>query len=306
MNKILLWLLVFIPFLSQAQTGLTGINVTNVNVNFDPWKYEKSIGAVLIFQADRGLIYGAGTNVQGWTELVGSTASTIQFSNAYIQTNQPVASYYGTNILGQPMKAVNTSGLGNVHLEILSNPTISNIFSGTLKPCTIFTIVNAQGIGTASSVALSWASSTNAGASAFSVRPQRALGAQSGSWAADTNQGTALSMPDASSGIPTNQWFFNTAVKSSSIVAVGNLTRGTATSIVPSGEVTLDTIGIGARVRGTSTRYVEQADCYLNTIIVFTNAFGTGTNTFVGGVTIPSITNFHKYYNNKVPLMIVP
>lgn len=294
------------PWFVNAQTTMTGTTSTGVRVNQDPWAYEKSIGAIFIFDADRGIIYAGGTNVMCWGEQVGTTRATMPFVNAYISSNMPVASIYGTNLLGQPMKGVNFSGNANVHLEIKSNPAISNALSGILKPCTIFTVVNAQQIGTASSVSLSWASSTNSGASAFTVRPQRAANAQSGSWGADTNQ-SVLTMPDAASGIPTNQWFFNTAVKSgANIFSVGNLVRGTTTSIAGSGEQTLDTISIGNRIRGTGGTYVEHANCYVNTVIVFTNAFANNTNTFVGGVTIPPVTNYHKMFNLKQPLFIVP
>lgn len=307
MNKFLLCLLVFIPFLSQAQTKLQGVNVTNVNVNFDQWKYEKSLGAVFIWQADRGVIFGPGTNVQAWSELSGTLNSTHPFVMAYIQTNQPVVNFYSTNLLGQPMRAINTAGNPNVHLKIISNPTISNMFSGIGKPCTIFTIVNPQQQGTASSVSLSWANSTNSGASRFTARPLRANNDASASWAADTNQ-SVLTTPDALDAGISNTWFFHTVTKSaSSAFSVANLTRGTTLNISTGGEQTLDTISFGNAVRGTGGTYVEHDNVHLNTVIVFTNNFPTGpTNIFIGGTSMPPVTNFHKYYNTKVPLMIVP
>lgn len=257
--------------LAIAQTSLRGAQTRGVYYG-DEFAYERSLGAICVFTAQRGVFLSSGTNVAGWNcRFQGLASSGINDAIPPLFYADATQDGFSTNthaIISLPNVATNYT---------LCIDSIGTALSGR-KPFTVISVQNPLNNGPRALWGLGWSSSSNSNGSRIDLRPSSTTATLSQlGWGVDTNS-TVITF--TRSGANTNRFFSNTVSfdGTSLILYADKLASSAANTGTGNWTFNQFTIGCSRQTNGNhsaATRFQGG----VNYICVFTNALSGTTIT---------------------------
>lgn len=234
---------------SEAQTTLRGVSAYGITIE-DRVGEEKLIGLATAHVATKGVILGVSTNVQAWHDLTGNEYNLRQYN----PTNQPSYIFFGTNMFGDPVKAIffetNAPYLGAGHLR---SDRFAPLMSGVDKPFTWIIVVNSQMVGGAHAVNIGLSSAPNGNASQMGFRENN-FNSTSELFvrSSDTNTSSTIPTIVLAGGTATNNWKIETITfDGTTATYFNNLFPFTTTNMAFGVASTFNQFTVGARRRNS-------------------------------------------------------
>jgi hypothetical protein len=238
----------------------------------EEYDYEKSLGLVAAYRANKGVILGNTSSVVAWVDLTGNGYNLHQHEI----TNTPnyYASYSTNNFPAIFFETNNGVTIRTVHMKCDS---LAPLFSGAgNKPFSIVGCVNGHFASAGSAAAaFAWTSASNSNASVIGLRPNGSTAAQQGiARTSNTNQVFTTSNLSAR-GTNVYSIVGGTYDSSGQGRPYANLVSGTLTSF-NSGDLTVNTFTVGLS-RATNGNYANFWRGAITELQIYTNSI-TGTD----------------------------